>query len=225
MIHNNEQKSHETSKDYILERKPGSFRGSNKRKSIIFYDGCCCCCWHIIDALIGAYIGGVIGSGIGYKQLHPQKGSSPKYRWLFLWSLLTTAGLVGIVYILASNTINFSRWLSWTVLLLGVIGSGIGYKVLRSKKEYLPKYHWLLLWSLLATAGLVGLVQILNSHNILDWLTWPALIIFAIWTLGINPCLCFLAAKRFSWRLLWMSLGISLPLAAIGFWIGWIMIT
>jgi hypothetical protein len=224
MVYNNEQRSHEIPEDYILERKPGCFRGPNKRKSIICYEGCCCCCWHIIDAFIGAYIGGVIGSGIGYKQLQPQKESSPKYRWLFLWSLLGTAGFSGLLYIY-NHYSNFSRWLSWTVLILGVIGSGIGYILLRSQKD-LPKFQWIFLWSFVGAVGLLGLVYILSQgNNFPSWLTWPAWIVLAIWTLGINPCLCFLAAKRFSWRLLWISLAISLPLAAIGFWIGWIMIT
>jgi hypothetical protein len=167
MPQTNKQKSHETTEDYILERIPGSFRGLKTRKSFILAQMvpcCCCCCWHIIGAYIGAYIGGAIGSRIGYKQLQPKKENIPKYRRLFLWSLLGTGGFVGLLYILD------------------------------------------------------------NCTNRLDWLDWPVLILLAIWALGINPCLCFLAAKRYSWRLLWISLSISLPMAAIGFCIGWIVL-
>jgi hypothetical protein len=162
----NKQASYESTEDYILERKPGSFRGTHTRRTIILaqFIPCCCCCWHIIGAYIGAYIGGVIGSGIGYKQLQRKTEIIPKYRWLFLWSLLGTGGFIGSLFILDYCT------------------------------------------------------------DLLDWLGWPVLVVITIWTLGINPCLCFLAAKRFSWRLLWISLSISLPLAAIGFCIGWVVL-
>lgn len=151
--------------DFLLERKPSNFRETYSRKSVFLASGacCCCCCWHVIGALIGAYLGGTIGSGIGYSKLRKNKENLSKYRWLLLFSALSTAVLVGVLF---------------------------------------------------AISHLDIFVPLL-----------PLVISLGIWALAINPCICFLAARKFSWRLLLLSLLFSLLGTVIGYGIGWAVLS
>ena len=151
--------------DFLLERKPSNFRETYSGKSVFLAGGacCCCCCWHVIGALIGAYLGGTIGSGIGYNKLRKNKENLSKYRWLLLFSALSTAVLVGVLFAISHLDI------------------------------FVPPL--------------------------------PLLISLCIWVLAINPCICFLAARKFSWRLLLLSLLFSLLGTVIGFGIGWAVLS
>jgi hypothetical protein len=142
------------------EDLPCSFRSSHKNRSVFLAQiaCCCCCCWHIVGAYLGAYFGSVVGSGVAYRRVQRDNEKEVKYRWLFLWSFLSTCTILGVIYIIVLLGINISNWL---------------------------------------------------------------LVLLAVWFVLINPCVCFIAAKKFSWRILLLSLLFSVPMAAIGFGIGW----
>lgn len=164
MLGHNNKDDRKIEEDFVLKEQPGSFRSPSKKKSVFiaqaFY--CCCCCWHIVGAYLGAYIGGAVGSGIAYKRVQRENEKVVKYRWLFLWSFLSTASIIGVLYI----------------------------------------FTWL-------------------EFDVPSDLQVPLLVLLAVWFVLINPCLCFIAAKKFSWRVLLVSLLFSAPTAAIGFGIGW----
>ena len=152
--------------DFILNEQQGSFRSSNKKKSIyLAMNGCCCCCYHIIGAYIGAYIGSVVGSGISYKKIQRENEKVVKYRWLFLWSFLSFCAIAGVLYIM----------------------------------------------------------DVLDFHP--DELEVPLVVLLTALLVLVSPCVCLIAAKTFSWRILLVSLLFSAVTAAIGFGIGWIIVT
>jgi len=105
----------------------------------------------------------------------------------------------------------------------GTIGSAIGYRHLRKEDPKLWKYRWLLLLSVLATATIVGLIFLALYF---DWLSGDSLaisvvaVLLGVWVFGANPALCFLAARKFSWRLLGISFLLSLVGMVIGFAVG-----
>jgi len=93
--------------EFRLERKPADFPPpSSRNKVLVAGFCCCCCCWDVIGAYVGAYVGGTLGAGIYYYKLRRREKELPKYRWVFLCSIIA-ALFISALYIAAL------RWYDW----------------------------------------------------------------------------------------------------------------
>jgi hypothetical protein len=123
----------------------------------------------------------------------------------------------------------------------GTIGSGIFYWRLRHRERKLPKYRWILLFSflsaLLFTAFYIATIYWYEWADDLDpgwlrritlgisdfgsgyfWIPFVSMII--VCAAAINPLICLIALKRFSWRFVLISTVSAVVGMVCGFAIG-----
>ena len=145
--------------DFVLRRRGGAFRRRSMGPSRLYTPVCCCCCCclDILGAWTGAYLGGLLGSGIGYRKLRRER-STPSFGWAVLWSVVGTFVMFGI------------------------------------------------------PAGLFIALDL----ALVDATVWVLAGVLSGWSFVATPVWCFVVARRFSGRLLGISLLISFAGALLG---------
>jgi hypothetical protein len=147
------------SPDFVLRRRGGAFRRRSMGRSRLYSPVCCCCCCclDILGAWTGAYLGGLLGSGIGYRKLRRER-PTPSFGWPALWSVVGTFVMFGI------------------------------------------------------PAGLFIALDLAVE----DATVWVLAGVLSGWSFVATPVWCFVVARRFSGRLLAISLLISFAGALLG---------
>lgn len=82
------------SDDFRLERHPSEFlKGHRSYRALLSANmvaccSSCCCCLDLLGAYAGTYLGSIVGTGIGYRELMKHHNNIPRYRWVVLTSVI-----------------------------------------------------------------------------------------------------------------------------------------
>jgi hypothetical protein len=96
----------------------------------------------------------------------------------------------------------------------GLAGSAIGYRKPRREDPQARKFRWPVLWSVIWLVGTAAVTA--SAAWLAQYDQWALAAVLLIHMFGASPVLCFLSARRFSDRLLLVSLAGALAGGVIG---------